>query len=187
MARPGRVAATAEREKIAAVGPIRVLRAQVHRLDAAGHGHLAVADDVRRPERLLGRRQSCLERLRIGAVEHEQPPGRAELAVERRARVVDERDASDRGRDRDRKERDDQDLLAPLAAEHAPGPANDRAAGGNAAVLRPAQRRPVSERRHRRSAAARSDSGPGGATVWSMTWPSRRKTTRSAHEARCAS
>ena len=139
LAGPGRVAATAEREEIAAVGPIRVLRAEVHRLDAAGHGHRAVADDVRRPERLLGRRQGCLERLRIGAVETEQPAGRAEIAVVRRARVVDEGDAADRGRDRDRQERHHQDLLAPLAAEHAPRPADERAARGNAAVLLPSQ------------------------------------------------
>ena len=54
LTRPCRVAASAEREEIAAVGPIRVLRAEVHRLNAAGHRHLAVSDDVRRPERLLG-------------------------------------------------------------------------------------------------------------------------------------
>src|SRR6185503_11467040 len=95
LARHGRVAAITEREEIASVGPIRVLRAEVHRLDAAGHGNLAVADDFRRPERLLRRCQGCRERLRIGAVEHEQPAGRAELAVELRTRVVDEDDADD--------------------------------------------------------------------------------------------
>ncbi len=186
LSRPGRVAATLEPEEVAAVGPIRLLRAEVHRLDAAGHGHLAVADDVRRPERLVGRRQGCLERLRIGAVEQEQPAGRAELAVERRARVVDENGASDRGRDRDREERHHQHLLTPLAAEHAPRPADDRAAGGNAAVARASPRRVVSERRHRRSAAARSDSGRLVPRLVDHA-AARRKTTRSAQEARCAS
>ena len=42
-------------------------------------------------------------------------------------------------------------------------------AGLDAAVSRSAERRPVGEHRHRRSAAASSDSGPGGATVWSTT------------------
>ena len=78
-------------------------------------------------------------------------------------------------------------LLAPLAAENAPRPADHCSSGGNAAISRPAQHGSVSECGHRRSPAASSDSGPGGATVWSTTWPSRRKTTRSAQDARCAS
>src|SRR4029079_11748594 len=81
-----------------------------------------------------------------------------------------------------------EELLSPLPAKHAPRPADERAPGGDSATLRAAsQFAPVSERGHHRSAVARSDSGPGGATVWSTTWPSRRKTTRSAHDASCAS
>ena len=55
--------------------------------------------------------------------------------------VVDDRDAADRGRDRDGEERHDEELLAPLAPEHAPRPADYRAARGDAAVPRPGQRR----------------------------------------------
>ena len=103
---------------------MRVLRPEVDRLDAAGDGDRAVADDVGRPERFLGGGEACLELARIGAVELEQVVGRAELGVDRGARVVDERDAADRGRDRDGEERQDQELLPPLAAEQAPGPAD---------------------------------------------------------------
>src|SRR5262249_33427383 len=108
-------------------------------------------------------------------------------AVVRGNRLVGDGDAADRGGDGDGEQRDDQQLLTPLAAEHAPPPADDRAAGGDTAVPWPAQSRCVSERRHDRSPAASSDSGPGGATVWSTTRPSRRKATRSAHDASCAS
>ena len=139
------------------------------------------------PNDFLAEARAAVERPRIGAVEPEQVAGRAELGVVRRARVEGDRDAADRGRDRDGEERHHQHLLPPLAAEHAPRPADDRSAGGDAAVARASPRRVVSERRHRRSPAASSDSGPGGATVWSTTRPSRRNTTRSAQDARCAS
>ena len=78
-----RVAALAEREELAAVGAVRILRPEVHLVDAAGDGNRAVADDVRRPERLLGGGEPGLELARIGAVELEHGVGRAELGVDR--------------------------------------------------------------------------------------------------------
>jgi hypothetical protein len=47
---------------------------------------------------------------------------------------VDDRDAADRGRDRDREEGKNHELLAPFPAEQAPGPANHRAARRKTAV-----------------------------------------------------
>ena len=100
-------------------------------------------------------------------------------------------------------------LLAPLAAEQPPGPADHRAAGHAAGALPPsalaravavaAGRRPVEQRRRRarrrdpeaevtaERPVASSDSGPAGRAVWSTIRPSRRNTTRSAHAASWAS
>ena len=48
--------------------------------------------------------------------------------------------------------------------------------------------RPFAQRRaHWPGPCVSSDSGPGTGSVWSVTRPSRRNTTRSAHEASCAS
>src|SRR5918994_1263363 len=173
-----RVIASVECKARAAVRSARVLRTELNLLDGTRDCPRAVADDVDRPVLLPEAGESCGERARIAAVKIEQLIGRAELGLVRlvRARVVGDGEA-----------RYHEDLLAPLAAEHPPGPVDEGAARGDAAVRRPSKRFPVSERRHRRSPAARRDSGPGGATVWSTTWPSRRKTTRSAHEASCAS
>src|ERR687897_3631837 len=184
-----RVIASVECKARAAVRSARVLRTELNLLDGTRDCPRAVADDVDRPVLLPEAGESCGERARIAAVKIEQLIGRAELGLVRlvRARVVGDRDAPDRGRNGDGEERYHEDLLAPFAAKQPPGPVDEGAARGDAAVRRPSKRFPVSERRHRRSPAARRDSGPGGATVWSTTWPSRRKTTRSAHEASCAS
>src|SRR5262249_4048570 len=123
----------------------------------------------------------------IGAVEREDRVGGAELAVPGGNSVVGDGDAADRNGDGDGEERQQQELLPPLAAEQAPRPPNDRAPGRDSAGSLPAQGVRPGGGVHRRSPAASSDSGPGGAVVWSTTRPSRRKTTRSAHDARCAS
>ena len=47
--------------------------------------------------------------------------------------------------------------------------------------------RSIERRGHECGAGWSNDSGLGGDMVWSTTRPSRRKTTRSAHEASCAS
>jgi hypothetical protein len=87
---------------------------------------------------------------RIRAVEREQLVGRAEVAVVGGYCVVGDRDAADCGSDGDGEERHNQELLAPLAAEQAPCPADQWAARGNAAAALSSQRRAVHERRHRR-------------------------------------
>ena len=105
-----------------------------------GQRPYAVPDDLRssRTDSSAGGERR-LELSRIGAVEPEQVIGRAELGVVRGARVVDDRDAADRRGHRDREQRHHQDLLPPLAPEHAPGPADHGAAGGDAAVPRSAR------------------------------------------------
>ena len=75
-----RVAAAAEREQRAAVGAVRVLRAEVDGLDAAGDGDRAMADDVDRAER---RRAAASPASSLRGSEPsnlEQVVGRAELA-----------------------------------------------------------------------------------------------------------
>ena len=160
-----REAATAQREQLAAVDSPRILRTEVHRLDAPRDSDRAVSDDIARPELTPCGGERVIELARIAAVEPEQVRGRAELGVIGGTGVVDDRDAADRGGHRDGQQRHHQQLLAPLAAEHAPGPANQRAPRGDAARPRRAQRRPGGERGHRRSPAASSESGPGGVSV----------------------
>ena len=181
------VAAPAEGEELGAVRAVGILRPVVDFLDSTRERHGPVADDIGRPERLLRGVEPRLELSRIGRVEDQDVVGRSELAVVGRNRLVRNRDAADGSRDGDGQERQHDQLLAPFAAEHPPRPPDDCAASGDAAIPRAGQRRPVRKGRHRRSPAARSDSGPAGADVWSTTWPSRRKTTRSAQEANCAS
>jgi hypothetical protein len=167
LARAGRVAAAPEREQLAAVGALGVLRPVLDRLDTAGDGYRAAPDRVDRPERLACCVEPRAELRPIRGVEREQLVGRAELAVVGRNRVGRDRDAADRGGDGDREERQHEELPAPLAAEHPRRPPHDRAARSDAAVVARAQRR---------SPAASSDSAPGRGDVWSTTRPSRRKT-----------
>ena len=54
-----RVAASAERQARATVCPAWVLGAELDLVDAAGNGQRAVADDVDRPEPLLGGGETC--------------------------------------------------------------------------------------------------------------------------------
>jgi hypothetical protein len=124
-----------------------------------------MADHIDRPESFLSGDEARLQLFRIGAVEPEQPAGRTELGIVRCARVVGDRNAADRGPDRDGEESEHQDLLPPLAAKHPPGPADDCAPGSDATLSRPMQLRGVRDRRYRRSPVASSDSGPGSAAV----------------------
>ena len=129
-------------------GPVRsarVLSTELHRFNGAGHSQRAVADDVGRPEPVREGGETRLQRVRIGAIQLEEVIGGAELGIVRRGRVVGDRDAADRGRDRDGQKRDHQDLLPPLAAEQAPRPADQRATRGNAAAARSSGRQTVRE------------------------------------------
>ena len=78
-----RVAASAERQARASVRPARVLGTELDLLDAAGNGQRAVADDVDRPETLLGGGETRRQQPGIGAVEPDQLTGRAELGIVR--------------------------------------------------------------------------------------------------------
>ena len=93
------------------------------------------------PNDFLAESRPACELSRIRAVEREHLVGGAEVAVVGGNRVVGDRDAADCGRHRDGEERYDQGLLAPLAAEHAPRPADHSSPGGNAAISRPAAAR----------------------------------------------
>ena len=128
-----------------------------------------MGNDVDCSERFLGPGEAGLELARIGSVVLEDDAGRAELGVVLGARVVNDRDAADRSRDRDCEEGQHQDLLSPLAAEQAERPADQGAARGAAAALGSGQRGRMCDGTQRRSPAASSDSGPGGAIVWSTT------------------
>ena len=105
--RPYRVPALAEREELAAVRAVRILRPEVHLVHAAGDDDGAVADDVRGSEPSLGGGDCGIELPRVGAVDLQHGVGRAELRLDG-ACVVDESDAADRGRDSDGEERHDE-------------------------------------------------------------------------------
>ena len=123
LARLRRVAAPAEGEEDVSVGAARILRAIVHRLDAARDRDRAMRDDIGRPERSSSGDEACLETARIGAVERQHGIGRAEHGVvARRVGVVDDRDAADRGGDGDAEEGQHEELLPPLAPEEAQAP-----------------------------------------------------------------
>jgi hypothetical protein len=126
------VAPPADCEELATVRAVRILRAELDRLDAAGNRHGAVADDIDRSERSSRGVETRLELSRIGAVEIEHQVCRAEVAVVGGTGIGGDRDAADRSRDRDREQRHDKELLPPLAPEHAASPADKRAAGGDA-------------------------------------------------------
>jgi hypothetical protein len=99
-ARPIRIATLTECEGVAPEDTVRVLCAEVDALHATRDGHRAVPYDLDRPEVFPGGGELGLE-VGIRAVEPEDVAGRAVLGVVRRSRVVDDRDAGDRSRDRD--------------------------------------------------------------------------------------
>ena len=123
--------------------------------------------------------------VRVGAGQRDQRGSGAERGVAgvRELRVRDDTGAPDRRRDRHGEQAEHEQLLTPFPAEQPPAPAEHRAAGGDAPVTGPRAR--AGEGRHRSRPS--SDSGPGAGTVRSTMRPSRMCTTRSAHEARCAS
>src|SRR6185503_14509570 len=116
----------------------------------------------------------------LGVLEAEEVVAVAELGpAGARREVVGRAGEAHRGGDGDGQQRDDQQVLTPVAPEQANDPTDDRPARRHA----PGRVGPA----HRPTTGARSDSGPSAGVDWSTTWPSRRKTTRSAHEASWAS
>src|ERR1700678_3065962 len=69
------------------------------------------------------------------------PAGKAAISC-----AVPKAAPADGGAQRAHDQGEDQQLLAPLAAEHPPGPADHGAAGGNAPVRRPRRGRPFAQR-----------------------------------------
>ena len=133
LARPGRVVAGDQGEHRNAERPVRILGAQVVGVDRAGDGDGLVLDDVDAAEALL-QRGDLAGQLRAARLERGHVLGGAEARAGRRRRVGGHRRPDDGGGQRDHDERQDQQLLAPLAAEHPPRPADHGAAGGNAPV-----------------------------------------------------
>ena len=140
LARAGRVVPADQGEHRLAVRAARVLRAQVEGVDRAGDGDGLVLDHVD-PAEAVPQRGDLAGQVRVGGLEVGLVLGGAETRVRRRGRVGGHRRPDDGGRHRDRDEPEDQQLLAPLTAQQPPGPADDRAPGGNAPVTRCSRRR----------------------------------------------
>ena len=196
---PGRIVPGEQLQHRPAVGALRVLGTELIRLRRARDAEGLVGDDLHRAEATrqqcgLGRhvRRAVRRRLaRRRQVEGRQILGRAEPGVGGRRRVDRNRGADDDGRHRDDDEQQNEQLLAPLAPEEAPGPAQHGPAGRDTAAARCRSRArdgPLEDvDAHWCGTSASNASGPSSGSVWSTTRPSRRKTTRSAHEASCAS
>src|ERR1700722_429950 len=139
----------------------------------------------------------CDEGLRLRAVRSKACGirRRAEASVFRR-RVVDcNRRAKDRRRDGHGYESEDQKLLTPFASKESPRPMRHRPTSRKSTVRRTriswSSTRLNSEVVHHdagfTTSGFKSSSGLGGGNVSSTALPSRRNTTRSAHEASLAS
>src|SRR6516162_3646804 len=123
----------------------------------------------------------------LGARQADRGGGGAEGRSRGRRGVGGHARAPDHRGYRDREQAEHQQLLAPFAAEQPHRPADDRAPGGNAPMAGPRLDAPPGQRGRAHRISPSSGSGPGGAAAWSVTRPSRKNTTRSAHEASCAS
>ena len=171
----GRVPAGAQAEHRPTEGPVRVLRPIVHRPVGPGYRHRRVADRVDRAEPLGSGIELRLQRLRIVVLESEEVCCIAELGIPRcRRHVVGRTREPDGGGHRRRQQDHDEQVLAPITTEQPPRPSCHCPAGGHAAVRMPA---------HRSIAPDSSDSGPAAGIDWSTMRPSRKNTTRSAHDA----
>ena len=181
------VAPACQGEHRLAVRAVRVLRTQAVRGDRARHGQGLILDHVDRAEPVreggdLG------DDLGAGVFERGHVECGAEACAGRLLGVGCHRRPDEGGCDRDGDQGQDQQLLAPLAAEQPPGPSDDRAPRGEAAVAgEGAHGAFVHRDAHWARPGASRDSGPGAGAVWSTIRPSRRNTTRSAQEASWAS
>src|SRR5262249_25438544 len=114
--------------------------------------------------------------------------GGAELWTWQGRHIVGGSYAEGRSRDRQGQQRQYQDLLPPLPAQQPPcPPGHDPSASGAAADGAWKNRRVSLHHAHRCAPRGGRESGPGEIGVGSMTCRSCRSTTRSAHDAICAS
>ena len=178
----GRVGAADQAEQRRVVVPVRTLGAELHRLGGAGSDVLGLDEIGRTPVVLDG--GDVGGQVRVGAGQRDRRGGGAERRVVRvrELRVRDHAGAPDRRGDRHGEQAEHEQLLAPFAAEQPPAPAHHRASGGYASGAR-ARAGQCGAHRSCRS----SDSGPGAGLARSTMRPSLMNTTRSAHEASCAS
>src|SRR5216683_4714293 len=114
------VAALGYGEHRVAVGAVRVLRPELDRLGRARDRYEPAADYLDGPECLPGRRNVRRQGLRISSVELQEVVGGAELRAGQGRHVVSGGHAEGSRRDREDQQREDQDLLPPLAAEQPP-------------------------------------------------------------------
>jgi len=177
-----------EREHRATEWATSVLGSQLIRVDRPGNGVGHILDHLNGAE-MRRLRDECL-RLRAVTREGRRIGRRAEAGILRRWIVHRNRRAEDRRRDRHGNQREDQKLLTPFAPKEAPRPMRHGASRGNASVGRPSLG-PKPEVVHGYAgfgaSGLSSSSGLGGGNVSSTALPSRKNTTRSAHEASLAS
>ncbi len=133
LARTGGVVPAEQGEHRLPERAVRVLGAQVVGADRAGDGDGLVLDDVDAAE-AVPQRGDLGGQFWVGPLERGEVPGGAEARVGQGRCVDGHRRPDDRGGHRDHDERQDQQLLAPFAAEQPPRPAGHGPAGRNAAV-----------------------------------------------------
>ena len=162
----GGVAALRQGERRAAVGPVRVFCPVLDGLGRTRDRHEPAADHLNGPERLPCRRDIRLQGLRVGSSELQQVVGGAELRAGKGRHVVGGRLAEGSRRDGEGQQRQDQELLPPLAAQQPKRPPGHSPAGSHAAPGRPRQRRPAWRNGgHGRGPVVSSDPGPAGVRV----------------------
>jgi hypothetical protein len=132
-----RVAARDKREGGGAERAGRILGAKLDRVHRA-RGEVFLLDHLGRGSGADpgGDRGDVGGEVRVAAGQGDRVAGAAEGRVRRRRRVGGDARAEHGGRHRDGDQREDQQLLAPLPAEQAPGPAGHGAPGRGAAVGR---------------------------------------------------
>ena len=139
-----------------------ILDAIVDLLGGARHLHRAVADGIDLAEPLRRRVQLRLERGLVGVAEHEEVIRTAELPVETRSGdVVGGGGEADAGRNGERQQAEDQQLLAPLATEEPPSPPHHGTTRGDTA----ARAVDESDGAHRLGVGDSNDSGPAAGAV----------------------
>ncbi len=154
LARAHRVAPGDECKHGAAERSVRILGAELERVDRAGDRHRLVLDHLDAAEAML-EVSDVARHVRVQTRIGRGVPGRAEAEIRRLRRVRRDGRADDSGHDRHGDEGEDQELLTPLPAKEAPSPPDDGTPCGHS----PVGRAGVAERRQDRSATHRCSFG----------------------------
>ena len=131
----GRVTPRDEREHRTTEGPVRTLRAELIGVDRTGDRLCLVLDELDGTE-AVPQTGDDARRVRVVGREGHGVLCGAEAEVRRLRRVDGDGRADDGRRDRSSDEGEDQELLAPLPSEEAPGPPDDGPTGGRSTVGR---------------------------------------------------